>query len=162
MIIRLKRFSYAPTETEGLLFLPDHVPLATMEQPWKPNPNGTRGGWPFKSCVPDGMYNLHPWTMSDGAEVYIMTNPELGVHRLPEHHPEGEGRDLCLIHVGNFAADVKGCVVLGVRRVLMADKYNVMQRAVASSGIAISALRVALGRTGSHILSIENATGAKD
>ena len=60
MIIRLKRYSYGENETEGQLIVGSNV-FATIEQPWTPNPNGAKGGKPFESCIPDGMYRIAPF-----------------------------------------------------------------------------------------------------
>jgi len=162
MIIRLKRFSYGEYETEGVFILGDLV-LATIEQPWTPNPNGAAGGKPFESCVPDGTYNLKPFKRPSGEEAFILTNPKLGVHYWPGDHELGVGRDLCLIHAGNWASSVQGCIAPGVRRSPMADRKTEfpIDQAVASSSKAMKRVREKLG-TGQHILSIENDTGAKD
>ena len=56
MIIDLKRFQYSETETMGLLILPT-VTLFTIERPWVPV-KAHKGGLPFSSCVPDGLYEL--------------------------------------------------------------------------------------------------------
>lgn len=158
MIIRLKRFSYGEYETEGVLVVGSTV-LATIEQPWTPNPNGAPGGKPFESCVPDGMYNLKPFTRPSGEEAFILTNPELGVHYWPGDHELGSGRDLCLIHAGNWASDVQGCVAPGTGRMFMDDDGS-LQPSVGASRTAMNLIREKLG-TGQHILSIENDTGAK-
>ena len=169
MIIKLKRYSYAEYETEGELIVGDKV-FATIEQPWTPNPNGAKGGKPFESCIPDGMYVLLPFTRpTSGDEVWIIHNPKLGVYRLPEHHEEGEGRDLCLIHKANWASQIKGCIAPGLKRYPMEDrmpdptKPETIDQAVSSSGKAMKALRELLGE-GQHVLSItnESAFGASD
>ncbi len=161
MIVVLNRFSYAPTETEGILTISGtDVKLATIEQPWVPNPNGEKGGKPFQSCVPDGMYKLLPWKRPSGAEVYLMLNPDLGVHKLPADHEAGNGRDLCLIHLANFVTDIAGCVGPGLKRTLLKNRKTAqVERAVSSSGAAMGVLRRTLGREETHILSIESATG---
>lgn len=155
MILRLKRFSYSPIETEGALTLNDGTVFATVEQPWVPNPNGAKGGKPFHSCVPDGMYQLLPWNSPSKGDVYILFNPDLGVHRLPADHADGSGRDLCLIHVGNYVTDIEGCIAIGRLR---APSW----RGVLDSREAMDVLREKLGRVGKHILSIESVTGASD
>ena len=156
MILRLKQFSYSATETEGVLLLTgDDTKLATVGQPWTKNPNGAKGGLPFYSCVPDGMYQLLPWTSPTKGLVYLMYNPELGVHKLPEHHKEDYERDLCLFHVGNYPHDVQGCFAIGLKR---ATKWH----GVVSSRKAMALLNEKLGRETTHILSIESVMGASD
>lgn len=164
MILRLKRFSYSSTETEGVLTLNDGTKFATIEQPWMPNSNGARGGEPFNSCVPDGMYQLAPWESPTKGEVYILSAPELGVHKLPEHHGAWHGRNLCLIHVANFAHEVEGCIAIGMLRYPMKKRGTDIApyQAVSDSRAAMRLLREKLGRDKTHILSIESVTGASD
>ena len=163
MILRLKRFSYSPTETEGVLTFSDGTQLATIEQPWVPNPNGAKGGKPFSSCVPDGMYKLLEWTRPSGAQVYLMYNPELGVHKLPDDHPDMKERDLCLFHTANFVTDIEGCCGPGlVRSLLLNRKTGEYERAVSSSGAAMMIMREKLAGEKVHILSIESTHGAND
>ncbi len=164
MIIRLKRFSYGEYETEGVLVIGDEI-FATIEQPWTPNPNGAKGGKPFESCVPDGMYRLVPFVRpKNKRRVYIMFNPDNGVWRFPLEHDAGKGRDLCLFHRANWARQIQGCIAPGIRRQPMVDpkgesKYAVP--AVNQSGNAMKRMLALLGDD-QHILSIENDTGAKD
>ena len=163
MLVRLKRFSYGEHETEGVLIVGSHV-FATIEQPWTPNPFGYKGGKPFESCIPDGMYKLAPFTRPNDDEVYIISNPDNGVYKYPQDHDQGNGRDLCLIHQANWARQIQGCVAPGMKRYPMVDKkgeYDYPVQAVGSSGTAMSQLRKLLAN-GRHILSIENDTGAKD
>jgi hypothetical protein len=109
------------------------------------------------------MYQLLPWSSPSKGEVYIMFNPELGVHKLPEHHEKDHGRDLCLMHLANFASEIEGCCAPGLSRALLENrKSGQTERAVASSGAAMSILRRNLGRSGQHILSIESVIGASD
>ena len=163
MLVRLKRYSYSETETEGVLTFPDGTRLATIEQPWVPNPNGVKGGKPFESCIPDGMYQLHPWVRPDGAQAYIIVNPDLGVYRLPDQMPLEGGRYLCLIHKANWTTDIQGCIAPGTKRLPMLNpKTNRTEQAVSKSGWAMKTMNDQLGRLRSHILSIESVLGASD
>jgi hypothetical protein len=165
MILRLKRYSYGEYETEGTLEIGNKLSCATIEQPWTPNPNGAKGGKPFESCVPDGMYRLVPWESPSKGDVYMMFSTELGVYRFPQDHEEHFGRDLCLIHIANWASQVQGCVAIGKRRGPMHDdRTGKVEQAVVSSGAAMRRLRELLGRDRQHqhILSITNETGASD
>jgi len=157
MDLILERFSYASTETEGVLSLPDHN-LATIERPWVPV--DTPGGKPFASCVPDGTYVLEPWTRPNRGEVYILTNFDLGVYRLEDDLPEEGGRFLVLIHIANYVRNVVGCVGPGTQRVIMKDKKTgTYERAVSSSGEAMKILRTVLGREETHTLIIRPRCG---
>ena len=157
MELVLERFSYAPSENEGVLSLPAHD-LATIERPWVPH--DSPGGKPFQSCVPDGEYRLDPWTRPNRGEVYILSNPDLGVYRLEEDRPRGEGRYLVLIHIANFVRNVVGCIGPGTQRAIMKDKKTgTYERAVASSGEAMKILRANLGREETHTLIIRSKCG---
>lgn len=158
MELILERFSYASSETEGVLSLPDHD-LATIERPWvRAN---TLGGKPFASCVPDGEYRLDPWTRPNRGEVYILSNPDLGVYRLEEDRTRGIGRFLVLIHIANYVRNIVGCIGPGTQRVIMKDKKTgTYERAVASSGEAMKILRQYLGREETHKLIIRPRCGA--
>lgn len=160
MIVTLERFSYSDTETEGLLTVGD-LKLVTIEQPWVPNPNGAGGGLPFNSCVPEGMYELRPWIRPSGAEAYILFSPQLGVYLLPEDHPEGKGRDLCLFHSGNWVDDVVGCIAPGLFRAFMSAPGSVVAPAVSSSRTAMKKFLKALGRK-RHLLNVKQVAGAVD
>ena len=163
MIIRLKRFSYAPTETEGVLILNDGTTFATIEQPWVPNPNGALGGKPFHSCVPDGMYRLMPHRSLSKGNVFIFWNDLLGVYKFSQDHTEGRGRDVCYLHSANWAAQLEGCVAPGLaRRCMLRKGEAVPENAVTSSAAAMKRLHELLGGSRQHILSIESALGAKE
>jgi hypothetical protein len=158
MDLDLWRFSYAASETEGVLDLPDHD-LATIERPWVPV--NAPGGKPFASCVPDGKYQLDPWIRgSDGSEVYILSNPELGVYKLEEDMPNGVGRFLILLHIANYVRNVVGCIGPGIARAILRDKKTgTYERAVSSSGEAMRILRRYLGREETHTLTIRPRCG---
>lgn len=155
MIIRQKRFSYSKTEVESTVKLSDGTKFVLVEQSWKKNPNGAIGGLPFHSCVPDGVYQLLPWVSPTKGAVYLIYNPKLGVHKLPEHHDKDEERDLCLWHIGNYVQDVKGCGAIGLDR---AEAWHGVMR----SRKAMALLIKKLGRETTHILSIESILGATD
>ena len=160
MELILERFSYASTETEGVLSSPSHD-LATIERPWVPV--DTPGGKPFASCVPDGEYLLAPWMRPEehrDREVYILSNPDLGVYPEEKDMPDGIGRFLVLFHIANYVRNVVGCIGPGTRRAIMKDKKTgTYERAVASSGEAMRILRRVLGREETHSLIIRPKCG---
>lgn len=163
MQVKLERYSYSTTETEGELFIrsgDQTFSFATIERPWIPNPNGARGGKPMVSCVPDGAYVLSPWTRPNGDDVYILYSPDLGVYRTPDEHEPGKGRNLILIHAANWAADVIGCIAPGLRRMPM-ERGGVMRQAVGLSRSAMRQIRELLGGQ-DHTLLITNEGGASD
>lgn len=157
MDLKLRRFSYASSETEGVLAIADHD-LATIERPWVSW--HTLGGKPFASCIPDGEYDLEPWVRPDGSEVYILSNPELGVFKDKDDRPGDVGRYLVLIHVGNWVTDIVGCIAPGTRRSIMKNpETGRYERSVSSSGEAMRILRDELGRQGTHRLTISSKCG---
>ena len=112
------------------------------------------------------MYRLQPFVRPKSkAEVYLLFNPDLGVHRFPQHHKHGSGRDLCEIHLANWARQVQGCIGPGMARLPIVDTKGAPGspiQAVSSSGAAMRKIRELLGREKQHVLSIENDTGARD
>lgn len=159
MNLTLERFSYASSETEGVLSVAS-FDLATIERPWVRW--DARGGKPFASCVPDGEYLLDPWTRANERkdDVYILSNPELGVYRLKDDRPRGFGRYLVLIHIANYVGDIVGCVGPGTRRTVMKNrKTGKYERAVASSGEAMRIITEQLGREETHRLTISSKCG---
>lgn len=161
MIIELTRFSYARTETEGMLRV-GSFEFATIEKPWVPYKD--LGGTPFKSCIPDGRYVLEPWVRAtSGRDVYIMSAPSLGVYRQAADRPRGVGRYLCLIHTGNFVGDVVGCIAIGMTRSIVLNTHKAPQdyeRGVGGSNAAMKALQAALGKE-VHELVINSIGGAR-
>jgi hypothetical protein len=125
----------------GKLYIGDEV-FHTLERPWISSPHH-KGGKNFESCVPDGIYLLTPYSSEDHPEVWRLTNSDLDVFgNKPASNP---GRWDILIHVGNYVADVVGCVAVG----LTADEEHVW-----NSKKAIARLRTLL--TEEHYeLSIE-------
>lgn len=130
----LTRFSYSPTETEGILELPNGRKLATIERPWLRS-DAAPGGIPRESCVPDGEYDLWPFLRPNGDKVYQLIAPRLGVYAMPDDVPDTGGRSLILIHKGNYVTDVIGCIAPGEQRILLNGKLAVGASASAMSRI---------------------------
>lgn len=152
-----ERFSYADTETESVLTV-NAFDLAGIERPWVPH--DTPGGKPFASCIPDGEYTLEPWTRPNGQEVYILSNPDLGVYKEEADRPNDVGRYLILWHIANFVTDIVGCTGPGMRRALMKNKKTgQIERAVSSSGEAMRIITAQLGRVETHRLTIRAKCG---
>jgi hypothetical protein len=115
MNITLDRFAYTATETQGGLVIGSEV-FFTIERPWIKGSNP--GGKNFESCIPDGVYDLAPFTRPDGDRVFSLSNSDLGVWVNKDERPESQGRYLVLIHSGNTVNDVVGCIAPGESRIL--------------------------------------------
>lgn len=85
-----------PDGTFGLLTVPGHALLNTVEDDWLGNQRGV-------SCIPEGEYLLQrSWYHKHGYEVFEVT----GV----------PNRSRILIHPANREEDVEGCIGPGLRR----------------------------------------------
>lgn len=91
MELQLKRHSYHPFATMGWLYC-HGVRFATIERPWLGNRQNI-------SCIPEGTYPLKPYSSAKFPHVWQICD-------VP-------GRDYILIHAGNYAHDVSGCVAVG-------------------------------------------------
>jgi hypothetical protein len=154
MKIRLIRYAYMYGCTLGALMVgQDH--FFTIERPWIKDDH--KGGRPFSSCVPDGEYEIKPFTRPNGDDVYALVNPDLGVYLNEYDRPEGKGRYLCLLHPGNYVQDVVGCIAPGLNYKIVNDRHM-----VASSRMAMSRIMGSLSHQEGHILSVERTNGAKE
>jgi hypothetical protein len=151
MLLRLVRFAYTPTETQGKFIGIDGVELWTIERPWVRGPY--KGGASFESCVPDGVYQLVPHTRPDGTATVALVNEDLGVWYQKDDRPEDWGRYLVLIHSGNYVDDVVGCIAPGLSRTIYNNRIM-----VGSSRAAMRQLNV---RQYTEI-EITTTLGAKD
>lgn len=156
----LTRFGYLPDCTLGWLTFGD-LRLATIEEPWIPNPLGIGGSrldvkaGTLASCIPDGTYSLLPFDGARFQNVFVMVNDALGVYKLPQLIPPGQkfGRSACLIHAGNSVKDIEGCIAIGKRHVIDANTHMIHE-----SRAALDSLRALLGRE-SHTLTIKPTRG---
>ena len=109
----LERQPTTSTHVEGFLSFDDEI-LTDLERPWIDD--GYPGGKPRESCVPAGIYDLVPHARPNGDLVVALVNPDLGVYRYAEDRPDGRGRYLILIHVGNWVHDIVGCIAPGLAK----------------------------------------------
>lgn len=150
MIARLLRYQHRRDCTLGILVCGDFR-CHTIERPWIPV-DGHPGGKPFESCIGEGTYTLEPFTRPNGDEVYQIINTELAVYEQEADMGEEGGRYLVLIHAGNWAKDVVGCVAPGLGCAIDNSNNNM----VTSSK---SAMRKIMAELGCHVhnsLVIEN------
>ncbi len=110
--LTLIRDDWSDTETMGVLTFGGKT-LQTIERPWIPT---DPGGKSRESCIPAGRYTLRPHTRPSGDEVVALVNPGHAVYYLDEDRPSSVGRFLILIHSGNWAKNVVGCIAPGKTR----------------------------------------------
>lgn len=156
--LSLVRHIYSPVATLGYLFV-DDVRLCTLEEPWRPDPDGVGGqrreGGLAESCVPDGLYQLCPHNGTLRKDVWKLHNPSLGVYGTSSP-PLGQkfGRSGILIHSGNTTEDILGCILVGLAHGEMNGRA-----AVLNSQAALAKLRSVVNRTDIHRLVIRPTAG---
>jgi hypothetical protein len=93
----LVRDDWNDIRTFGALYTDDGERfLETLELPWRDNERGV-------SCIPDGLYSCrYLFSPSRKRKVYWLEN-------VP-------GREAVQIHIGNFTSDIRGCILVGLRR----------------------------------------------
>lgn len=90
----LSRFDQNDKRTLGSLCDGDEVVGVTLELPWKNNE-------PFVSCIPDGTYEVIPYSSAKWPEVF--------------HILDVPGRNYVLMHWGSFVRNTEGCILVGKR-----------------------------------------------
>lgn len=126
----LTRFYYGESVTLGALELPDHRVVYTCEDGW-------HGNQRMVSCIPDGIYAVVPRRFYKGG--YAAWE----IAGVPD-------RSQILIHKGNQAGDVTGCIVVGTE--LWAVAPGVL--GVSSSAAAFAELHRQLDGLGAWRLRI--------
>lgn len=106
MLLLRTHFSRKYTASQLIL---ENALLFTIECPWIPSPT-MYGGTPFKSCVPNGIYELHSFTRSNGKPAIALYAPHLNVYITKRPN----ARFANLFHVGNFPRDTEGCILPGL------------------------------------------------
>ena len=157
----LFRFAYTPENTQGKLVIPNWF-CWTIERPWVEWDH--LGGKPFESCIPDGVYDLLPYTRNkNGERCFAMVNPDLGVYFTREDVPkdaagEPTARFKTLVHGrANYVEDVLGCAAVGEKRTIHRHRHEQM---VTNSGATMTELVKRVGWIEGHTLTIKNAGGA--
>jgi hypothetical protein len=136
--------------TLGLLLIPEaSLTLCTMECPWIPSPT-CKGGLKDESCVPVGVYQLVKHESKEHGRTWALVNHDLDVvHYEGDDHDPDEDRATCLLHVGNYVRNVKGCIGVGLAHALTNGEHW-----VTSSTRAMDRLRMAVPWTNDHSLEI--------
>ena len=102
-ILTLNRF-YTDKATIGKINIDNHT-FYTLENVWENNKVNV-------SCIPEGEYSIYPHKSNKFGDVYIIFGGTVGYSY---NAKENVIRTHCLIHVGNYVQDVKGCIALGLR-----------------------------------------------
>lgn len=151
MRLQLRRDYRHDTCTMGVLSFStpaDDFLCQTIERPWIAMP-GSRGGLSGKSCVPEGTYKLERHNSEAHPNTWALVNPELDVVHW-EDRERPHRRCLVLIHVANYARELRGCIAPGMGRTIDSDGTHM----VTSSKLAMIELKRLLPWDDSHILEI--------
>lgn len=104
--------------------------FASVEREWFDNEQ-------FVSCIPTGRYRLVKYSSEKYPDHYALVNEELGVYLHKEDIPRGvKGRYAILIHIANTAAELQGCIAIGMKRGYVTPKNRKLGLGVSSSGTA--------------------------
>lgn len=156
------RIAYLPEVTLGR-FLSGATKLWTLEEPWRPDPDGPGGqrreGALLESCIPDGDYRLEPHNGTVWQKTWRFENPALGVYGFDAQIPAGAkfGRSTCLMHSGVDVRSILGCVLVGLAIANEGGRYVVKE-----SVTALAQLRAALVPGTRHNISIRPSTGTSE
>lgn len=111
-LVRLDRMGSTPWGTFGTLRLADGTAFPTVERPWEYNAPG-------KSCIPAGEYLM----ALRGSPVVQRTSGN--AFRSGWEIQGVPGRDLIMIHPGNWMDDSNGCVLVGRAHAVINGKPGV-------------------------------------
>lgn len=139
MKLHLARHSYHPFATMGWMhiswphagWLRGGERFATIEPPWRENRRNV-------SCIPEGTYSVAPYNSPRFPNCWeILDVPT---------------RESILIHIGNWAKDTDGCVVVGM-------EPSPSALAVLRSAVAIERLREILAGARDMTITIDYQRG---
>jgi Family of unknown function (DUF5675) len=152
MKILLRRDYHADTCTLGVLSFStpsEDFVCQTMERPWIAMP-GSKGGLSGKSCVPPGIYKLEPHNSEAHPNTWALVNPDLDVIHY-EDPLKPYARALVLIHVANYARELRGCIAPGYSRAVDSEGTHM----VTQSKRAMIDIKRLLPWDGSNTLEIK-------
>ena len=132
MIATLERYKLTEECAMGVLVIGEEL-FYTIERPWLDNKS-------FVSCIPEGEYRCVRYSSPRFPNTFEVT-------KVP-------GRSYILIHAGNYAHDVEGCIAIGLGRDVEADMVTHSQK-------AMEALRHATRNLDEFTLRIINKPGSK-
>ena len=111
-LIKLERMGNTPWGTFGTLRLADGSVFPTVEPRWEYNAKG-------KSCIPAGEYLLAMRSSN------MVTRTSGGEFQRGWEITGVNGRDLIMIHPGNWAEDSNGCVLVGRAHAVIQGKPGI-------------------------------------
>lgn len=95
----LQRLTMGKTYTLGMLSNPNNYEyLFSIEAPWHGNER-------FLSCIPSGLYSLHPYDSRRYPETLFLKGGTVGLEST-----DGAHRTNCVLHAGNYGRDFMGCI----------------------------------------------------
>lgn len=150
--------------SQGLLVLASGFragPWQTIEPPWIPSPDGPCG-LKGRSCFPAGDYRLVRHDTEAHPRTWALVNPDLWVYHWDTDVPvsqRGIARTVCLLHIANFAIELRGCCALGKLRSVTPEGRRMVQqsgRGPWGPG-AMAELQEALPWTDDHTLTVSYA-----
>ena len=137
--VLLTREAYTQWGTFGRLYVRDFS-CWTCERPWIENKKGI-------SCIPIDVYPLKK-AMHYGGDG-IGGNPDYPCYEVCDV----PGRSLIHVHIGNYASDVQGCIVLGGMPQWFAAKRTI---GVPGSRATFERFMATMGDTERCLISIRN------
>jgi hypothetical protein len=141
-ILLIRDAETTPGHTFGRMRLGGEVVVQTIERPWLANQKGV-------SCVPEGTYKLVLHNSENHPKSFALVNPLLGVIHWPDAaYPEA--RTAVLIHVANYASELRGCIAPGIVRGLSGSLGSVLQ-----SKTAMAIFNLLVPWTEGHTLTIK-------
>ncbi|MCK4609480.1 MAG: hypothetical protein KAT71_08355 [Gammaproteobacteria bacterium] len=126
MTLEIVRFAnHEALGCPGRLYQDGKFIAYTMEQPWASHET-SRGGKPYKSCVPEGIYSLVDYESTKYGNCKILVNPNLDVVAISQDRMTHEQRFKCLLfHRGNYHTNFKGCIGAGENYQLIIDAMGI-------------------------------------
>jgi hypothetical protein len=103
--------------TRGVITFPDGYKLHTIENPWKENKQRL-------SCIPEGSYELRMRASP------VVQRTSRGKYVEGWEVVDVPNRSYIMFHIANTAADVEGCIGVGVREGEIAGKPAVLKSRV--------------------------------
>ncbi len=123
--------------------------LQTIERPWIPAKQSA-GGEKGRSCIPPGVYKMECHNSEAHPRTWALVNPLLNVVHWPVEGGEFD-RSVVLIHVANYASELRGCIAPGLKTYV--DPVRQV-RMVTDSRKAMKALQDALTWSDDHEIHI--------